>query len=62
MTAGLQLAIGIIVALHEREQTGLGRWVHTSLLESMIGMLDFQAARWTVEGDLAPGDEVVVPK
>jgi crotonobetainyl-CoA:carnitine CoA-transferase CaiB-like acyl-CoA transferase len=54
ITAGLQLAIGILVALHERESTGLGRWVHTSLLESMIGMLDFQAARWTVDHEVAP--------
>ncbi len=54
VTAGLQLAIGILVAIHERERTGVGRWVHTSLLESMIGMLDFQAARWTVERDLPP--------
>ncbi len=48
VTAGLQLAVGILVALHERKTTGRGRYVHTSLLESMIGMLDFQAARWTV--------------
>jgi crotonobetainyl-CoA:carnitine CoA-transferase CaiB-like acyl-CoA transferase len=48
VTAGLQLAIGILVAIHERNRTGLGRHVYTSLLESMIGMLDFQAARWTV--------------
>lgn len=54
VTAGLQLAIGILVAVHERHRTGLGRWVHTSLLESMLGMLDFQAARWTVDGDLPP--------
>ncbi len=54
VTAGLQLAIGILVALHERQVTGVGRWVHTSLLESMIGMLDFQAARWTVKRDLPP--------
>lgn len=54
VTAGLQLAIGILVALHERERTGRGRWVHTSLLESMVGMLDFQAARYTVERDVAP--------
>ncbi len=54
VTAGLQLAIGVLVALHERTVTGRGRWVHTSLLESMLGMLDFQAARWTVERDLPP--------
>ncbi len=51
VTAGLQLAVGVLTALHERERTGLGRWVHTSLLESMLAMLDFQAARWTVAGD-----------
>ena len=54
ITAGLQLAIGILTALHERERTDKGRWVHTSLLESMIGMLDFQAARWTIAGDDPP--------
>ena len=54
ITAGLQLAIGILTALHERQRTGKGRWVHTSLLESMIGMLDFQAARWTIAGDNPP--------
>lgn len=54
VTAGLQLAVGILVALHERQRTGVGRWVQTSLLESMIGMLDFQAARYTVEGDDPP--------
>lgn len=56
VTAGLQLAVGILVALHERERTGRGRHVHTSLLESMLGMLDFQAARFTVAGEI-PGQE-----
>ena len=56
ITAGLQLAIGILVALHERTHTGRGRHVHTSLLESMLGMLDFQAARFTVAGEV-PGQE-----
>jgi crotonobetainyl-CoA:carnitine CoA-transferase CaiB-like acyl-CoA transferase len=54
VTSGLQLAVGILTALHERHRTGKGRWVHTSLLESMIGMLDFQAARWTVASDDPP--------
>ncbi len=54
VTAGLQLAVGILVALHERERTGRGRYVHTSLLESMIGMLDFQAARYTVAKEVPP--------
>lgn len=54
VTAGLQLAVGLLVALHERARTGRGRYVHTSLLESMIGMLDFQAARWTVAREVPP--------
>ncbi|TDH63530.1 CoA transferase [Dankookia rubra] len=48
LTAGLYAAIGILVALLEREQTGRGRWVHTSLLEAMVAMMDFQATRWTM--------------
>jgi crotonobetainyl-CoA:carnitine CoA-transferase CaiB-like acyl-CoA transferase len=54
LAAGLYLAIGVLVALHERDRTGTGRWVQTSLLESMIAMMDFQAARWTVDGQV-PG-------
>ncbi len=53
LSAGLYLAIGVLVALHERERTGVGRWVQTSLLESMIAMMDLQAARWTMEGVVA---------
>jgi crotonobetainyl-CoA:carnitine CoA-transferase CaiB-like acyl-CoA transferase len=49
LAAGLYLAIGVLVALHDRERTGTGRWVRTSLLESMISMMDFQAARWTID-------------
>lgn len=52
LAAGLYLAIGILVALHDRERTGEGRWVQTSLLEAMVAMMDFQAARWTVEGEV----------
>ena len=52
LSAALYLAIGILVALHERERTGEGRWVTTSLLEAMIAMLDFQAVRWTVDGEV----------
>jgi formyl-CoA transferase len=52
VAAGLFLAVGILVALHERERTGQGQWVQTSLLEAMIGMMDFQAARWTVGGEV----------
>jgi crotonobetainyl-CoA:carnitine CoA-transferase CaiB-like acyl-CoA transferase len=50
LSAGLYLAIGILVALHERERTGQGRWVQTSLLEAMVAMMDLQAARWTIDG------------
>ncbi len=50
LSAGLYLAIGVLVALHDRARTGEGRWVRTSLLEAMVAMLDFQAARWTVDG------------
>jgi crotonobetainyl-CoA:carnitine CoA-transferase CaiB-like acyl-CoA transferase len=52
LAAGLHLAIGILVALHERERTGVGRWVRTSLLETMISMMDLQAARFTVDGEV----------
>ncbi len=50
LSAGLYLAIGILVALHERERTGRGRFVQTSLLEAMVAMMDFQAARYTIDG------------
>jgi crotonobetainyl-CoA:carnitine CoA-transferase CaiB-like acyl-CoA transferase len=46
LTAGLFCAIGILTALLEREQSGQGQWVQSSLLEAQIFMLDFQAARW----------------
>ena len=50
LTAGLYCALGIMVALLEREATGKGRWVHVSLLEAMVAMMDFQATRWTMDG------------
>ena len=53
LTAGNLLALGIMVALFERERTGLGRWVTTSLLEAQTFMLDFQAARWLMKGEVA---------
>ena len=49
LAAGLYLAFGILVALFDRDRSGQGQWVHTSLLEALIGMLDFQAARWLRE-------------
>jgi formyl-CoA transferase len=54
LTAGLYAAIGILIALLDREVTGKGQWVTTSLLEAMIAMLDFQAARWLMKQEVAP--------
>ena len=48
LTAGIFAAMGILVALLEREQSGEGQWVQSSLLGAQIAMLDFQAARWTI--------------
>ena len=53
-TAGVYAATGILVALAEREKSGLGQWVHTSLLEAQIALCDFQAARYLVDG-VVPG-------
>jgi crotonobetainyl-CoA:carnitine CoA-transferase CaiB-like acyl-CoA transferase len=53
LTSGLLLAQAIILALYQREETGKGQWVHTSLLEAQIFMLDFQAARWLISGEVA---------
>ncbi len=50
LCAGHFCAMGIMAALLEREATGQGQWVQTSLLESQIAMLDFQAAQWLVDG------------
>jgi crotonobetainyl-CoA:carnitine CoA-transferase CaiB-like acyl-CoA transferase len=52
-SAGLLLAYAIVVALLDRERTGEGQWVHTSLLEAQIFMLDFQAARYLMTGEVA---------
>src|ERR1700761_8510451 len=52
-SAGILLANGITLALLARERTGEGQWVHTSLLEAQIFMLDFQAARYTMKGEVA---------
>ena len=54
LTAGMFLAQGILIALLDREVTDQGQWVHTSLLEAVIQMLDFQASRWTMAGEVAP--------
>ncbi|MEC9347900.1 MAG: CoA transferase [Pseudomonadota bacterium] len=53
LTAGLLAAQGILMALLERQRTGKGQWVRTSLLQAQTFMLDFQAARWLVDGEVA---------
>ena len=52
-SAGLLLSYAIVLALLSRERTGEGQWVHTSLLEAQIYMLDFQAARYLMKGEVA---------
>lgn len=51
-SSGLYAAIGILVALQERAQSGQGQWVQSSLLESQIALMDFQAARYLVDGEV----------
>ena len=48
LTAGIFLSQAVLLALLQREATGVGQWVHTSLLEAEIFMLDLQAARWLI--------------
>ena len=54
--AGLFCTIGIMTALLERQVTGEGRWVKTSLLQAQVALLDFQAARWLIDGVVPPQD------
>jgi formyl-CoA transferase len=54
LCAGIFAAYGVTVALLEREASGKGQWLHTSLLEAQMYMMDFQTARWTIEGEI-PG-------
>jgi crotonobetainyl-CoA:carnitine CoA-transferase CaiB-like acyl-CoA transferase len=54
LCAGLFCAMGILTALLEREVSGQGQWVQTSLLQAQIFMLDFQAARWLVGHEVPP--------
>ena len=54
LSAGLFCALGILVALIEREQSGEGQQIETSLLQAQIFMLDFQAARWLIKREV-PG-------
>ncbi len=51
LCAGLFAAQGVLTALLERESSGKGQWLHTSLLEAMVYMMDFQTSRWLIDGD-----------
>jgi crotonobetainyl-CoA:carnitine CoA-transferase CaiB-like acyl-CoA transferase len=53
LTAGLFCALGILVAMLDRDKSGQGQHVQTSLLQAQIFMLDFQAARWLMKGEVA---------
>ena len=52
--AGLLASIGVLIALIERESSGEGQWVQSSLLQAGLQLLDFQAARYTMSGEV-PG-------
>lgn len=54
LSAGLYTALGILTALIGRQHTDTGQWVQASLLEAQIAMLDFQAERWLLDGEVAP--------
>src|SRR5262245_8290330 len=54
VAAGLYAALGIMTALLEREASGKGQWVQSSLLHAGVGLLDFQAARYLMKGEVAP--------
>ena len=54
VSAGLFAALGVLTALFERESSGKGQWVQSSLLQSGIALLDFQAARYLMKGEVAP--------
>lgn len=54
LTSGLFCAIGTLIALLEREESGQGQWVHTSLLQAQVWMMDFQAMRWLMNKEI-PG-------
>jgi crotonobetainyl-CoA:carnitine CoA-transferase CaiB-like acyl-CoA transferase len=53
LSAGLFTAMGVLLALIERQRSGRGQWVHSSLLQAQIALLDFQAARWLMAGEVA---------
>jgi len=52
VAAGLYAALGVMTALNERQRSGRGQWVQSSLLQAGLGLMDFQAARYLVDGDV----------
>ena len=52
LLAGMYGAYGVVAALHERERTGQGRHVRTSLLAAIVGVHAYQGTRWTVAGEV----------
>ncbi len=54
LAAGLYAALGVMTALLERETSGRGQWVQSSLLQAGISLLDFQAARFLIKGEVPP--------
>jgi formyl-CoA transferase len=54
LAAGLFAALGVMTALLEREHSGKGQWVQSSLLQAGVALLDFQAARYLMKGEVPP--------
>jgi crotonobetainyl-CoA:carnitine CoA-transferase CaiB-like acyl-CoA transferase len=54
LTAGIFCSQGILLALMERQKSGKGQWVQTSLLQAQVFMLDFQATRWLMDNEVPP--------
>jgi crotonobetainyl-CoA:carnitine CoA-transferase CaiB-like acyl-CoA transferase len=54
VATGLYAALGVMTALFERQRSGRGQWVQASLLQSGLGLMDFQAARWLVDRQVPP--------
>ena len=51
-TSGIYLSFGILLALLQRERTGVGQWVNTSLVQALVALMDFQAARWLISKEV----------
>ncbi len=54
LTAGIFCSQGILLAIMERQKSGKGQWVQTSLLQAQVFMLDFQATRWLMDKEVPP--------